>query len=97
MLIRGVHPPEAMTHSPCFRFPPCFRKSFWLREKFKMLPFPNKNFDFLMTFFKSSTTNFECPPYFRYFVYIPLFRENYYSPILFEIPPLFSPLMRIEI
>src|SRR6218665_3374823 len=56
---------------------------------FTILTFPDKFHPpkFLMTFFYSSTTNFEFP-LFSLFQYIyPLFRENYSFPLLLQISP----------
>src|SRR6218665_4143561 len=39
---RGIHPPEAMMHSPCLRFHPCFRKIFCLHGKFPNFSFSRK-------------------------------------------------------
>ena len=71
----GVHtPPETMMHSPLFQISPCFREILRLRffgkfQKFYLFPkkFPISD----DIFFKSSTTNFEFPPYFACFSTFP--------------------------
>jgi len=86
-------PPETMMHfTPCFRFPPLFSKNFrTLRKIFKLLPFPEKFIDFhppkfLKTFFL--VIEFRISPLFSLFQYIsPLFRKNYYSPLLWQLFP----------
>src|SRR6218665_3791544 len=89
-------PLEAMRHfpPPGSDFPPIFEKFSDSVENFKNFTFPEKflNFHspkFLMTFFKSSTTNFEFLPYFPCFnAFPPRFRENYYFPPTFKnFPP----------
>jgi len=69
-------PPEAMMHSPLFQISPYF-----LRGKFSQFHlFPKK---FLMTFFSYWFWILNSPFFFSTF---PLFRENYYFPLLLQIP-----------
>src|SRR6218665_50392 len=86
-------PPETMMHfPPCFRFPPYFRNIFELsRKKFKFYLFPKTFLTFIRqnSFFWSSTTNFELPPYFRCFSTFPRYAKIILSPLLLQISPLF--------
>src|SRR6218665_2179832 len=87
-LRRGVHPSEAMMHfPPCFRCPPIFEKYSDSADNFQN--FPEKEFldfhlpKFLMTFFLVIDHKFQISPYFPCFsIHFPLFRENYYFPLL---------------
>src|SRR6218665_1937970 len=95
---RGVHPLEAMMHFLlCFRFP-LFPKKFLTPWKIsQILPFPEKFFNFhppkfLMTFFRSSTTNFKFPP-FSLFQYIyPYFDKIILPPTFINFSPVFANL-----
>src|SRR6218665_1784630 len=82
-----------MHFPPCFRFLPYFSKNFHTLWKiFTILPFPQQFLDFhppkfLMTFFKSSTTNFEFPPYFLCFsTFPPVSRKLFFPPTLTIFP-----------
>jgi len=83
---RGVHPPEAMMHSPRFRFPPYFRKILGLSGKFKNLTLSRKNFPFSSAkisddLFLVIDHKFRISPYFPCFsAFPPWFAKNYYSP-----------------
>ena len=63
-------PTKTMMHFPLFQISPLFQKNFrTFRIFFTILPFPEKFLDFhspkfLMTFFLSSTTNFEFSTFF---------------------------------
>ena len=79
--------------SPISDFP-YFLKIFGLWGQFSQFYLFPKNFlifirwNFWWPFFKSSTTNFEFPPYFPCFSIFPtLFRKNYYSPYFDKFPP----------
>ena len=87
LMIRGVHPPLRpwCIYPPCFRFPPYFRKIFGLWGKFLYFHPPK----FLMTFFLVIDHKFRISPIFSLFQYIfPLFRKNFYFPLLWQIFPL---------
>src|SRR6218665_1551685 len=86
-----------MHFPPCFRFLPYFSKNFHTLWKiFTILPFPEKFLDFhppkfLMTFFKSSTTNFEFPPIFPVSVHFPtVSRKLLFPPYFDKFPPYFN-------
>ena len=86
-----------MMHFPPVSDFPLFSKNFrTLTKIFKILPFPERFLDFhppkfLMTFFLVIDHKFRISrPLFPLFQCIsPLFRENYYFPLLWQIPPLF--------
>ena len=94
---RGVLPPETMMHfPPYFRFPSLFSKNFQTLWKiFELLPFPEKISRFSSAkisdnLFLVTDHKFQIAPLFCLFQYIsPLFRENYYFPLLWKISPLF--------
>jgi len=80
--------------SPCFCFP-LFPKKFQTPWKiFPILPLPKQFFNFhppkfLMTFFSwSATKNSEFPFNFRCFSTFPIFRRNYYFPLLLQMSSL---------
>src|SRR6218665_1201143 len=80
-------PPEAMMHFPSVSNFPLFSKNFQTLWKiFKILPFP----DDLFLVIDHNLSKF--PPIFPVSVHSPpLFRENYYFPLLSKIsPPLFE-------
>src|SRR6218665_281501 len=93
-VLRGVHPSEAMMHSPCFRFPPYFRKNSDC-GKFSNFYLLLKNFSifirpkFLMTFF-SHRPQISNSPYFPCFsTFPPCFAKIIISPYFEKCPPCF--------
>jgi len=94
---RGVHSPlRPWCISPLFQISPPIFETFSdsLQNLIFFLPFPDKFLDFfirqnkfLMTFFYPSTTNFEFPLFSSCFsTFLPLFRENYHFPLLWQFP-----------
>src|SRR6218665_613359 len=94
-LLRGVHPPEAiMLFPPLSDFPPIFEKFSDSVENLQNFTFSRKNVSnfntpkFLMTFFYSSTTNFEFPPYIPCFsTFSPCFAKIIIFPYFLKFPP----------
>ena len=88
-------PPETMMHfSPCFRFPPYFRKIFGLWGKFQkfylflknFLIFIRQNFWWLLFSHRSQISNF--PPIFAVSVHFPpVSRKLLFPPTLTNFPP----------
>ena len=95
---QGRPSPEAMMHFPLFQISPLFSTNFQTLWKIpKMLPFPEKIFDFhppkfIMTSFFSHRphiSNF-APYIFSVWVHFPHVSRKLLFPPTFKIPPLFS-------
>ena len=89
LINRGVHPSETMMHSPLFQISPYFLQIFGLWGKlsqFYLFPtnFIRRNFSWLFFSHRPQISNF--PPILPVSIHFPpLFRENYYSPLLLQI------------